>query len=1263
MYPPRIDKKKRKAHIVELRNMESDDFDDDSYPVPKKSVVDTLLKILKGVERAPENYFSNMHKYKYGAQGSDVAKAMCEFKYPENRRAEVEEFALNMLSTSEAFFKSIIDLIFSKVETLLVPKSPTFRDNTDGSLEPSDVNRQQRASAVSLLCVLWRNGMIATDKKLEEMVRPFAKESCTILRQVISQYSSIPPPPSTLLDAKRINLSAFTFNGAYHPIYFTSAFLHAFLYQTIEDGLGIIPIHGEITNDNIDTPCTLDKHTPLLVSRDDRNSLIHHIAMIFQLDSSHKALANVPTEPFLPREDLSLLSQEILSCLDYMVKLYRIECKIYTLFKETFSILSQEYGALSKESFSDGEFAWNNHLQICNKYLSDILNTLGLNILVPVVLNKFTTSTRSNKLFITGAFDLCPDERELYVSLFNFDSKNLAKVYTNEITETEALRKYPFSLTQSYRILEEKYKEDVVSVCELLGKDIQKAIDNIFQQYHDSKLNLSNAEKLHHLLLDPRRTNRTGINARDASLLLQSIKNLTEEHIILILFAKFLNPEDTISIAKINDLFKQVFCRRFSMPESCCHYYVHLYACLCINNIIPITGQLQTCSEEYSLDPAHILCQNYLIRILVNEDRGIERDDATFHLIRCVKHLSCFNLLKAKDLVSCMTKTATRLSRVEYISCKTKRLIMTLYNIIYHNYYFWYSSCPEICINVQKIHSIICNVVNSKASKEIADWYEILITVKYKPLLAYVANYVQEQQESKANIPNIGRIHEEYSNSVYSYISTNTSRFTHSLAYQWLKKRLISFLKEIRHKYSKQLDSAFPQYITSLVTKLSNSSKNTHITTSSSDFECGDSIPSQSKDLSTSTYITKDDILQELRSSIIAHFSPDIEYLLREFTTKTLSLLNFTDLSHSSNPADLLPSGFYDRIHKEIKEKYDKHNRFHYIENDCSMYNDRLLPPAPTPYELATVFLSLDVLSCDTVKPLAALIAYMHHSDSRNLQLGAKRILAVLLDGLESAISIDNEQQASVTGLLLVELVKVNIIDYSAISNIVLAYILPKSCICRLTPKSIASHSTQLNSLMTKLDKELVPLDQESLMHENLYINQQKEYSHIFGKYKFLSLEKQLGYQIHCQHTSSIKSRASNLFALAIQMISSFLRHFVIGIIAQVMGIPGCPAIKVPFTLRDEMLKDYISVCLYSQCRQCEITALLSNILDETANYANTLIDAKKLMPMHVNLDIFSETIICTSKLVLAQDFSYTHSLKHVCELIERCLLMTPSVK
>lgn len=1263
MYPPRIDKKKRKAHIADLRNMESDDFDSDSCPVPKKSVVDTLLKILRGVERAPENYFSNMHKYKYGAQGIDVAKAICEFKYPEERRAEVEEFALNMILASETFFNNIVSLILSRIETLLVPKGPAFRDNVDETLAPSDMNRQQRASAVSLCCVLWRNGMIATDEKLEEMVRPLAKESCTILRQVIRQYSSIPSPPSTLLEAKVIDLSSFAFNGAYHPIYFTSAFLHTFLCQTIEDGFGIIPVHGKITGDNINTPCTLDKHTPLLVSRDDRNSLIRHIAMIFQLDASHEALVNIPTEPFLPREDLSLLSQEILTCLDHMVRLYCVECKIYALFKETFSILSQEFGALSKESLSDGEFEWNNHLHKCNEYFSNILNALGLNMIVPVVLNNLSTSTRSNKVFITGAFDLCPHERDLYVSLFNFRSGKLAKVYTNEITEANALRKYPSSLTQSYKILEDKYKDDVISVHAVLGNDIQKAINNIFKQYHDGMPHLSSAEKLQRLLLDPKRNSKIGINARDISLLLQSVRNQTEEHIVLILLAKFLNPEDTIGVAKINDIFKQVFCRRFSMPESCCHSYVHLYACLCINNIIPIVGQLPTDSEEYNSDPAHIVCQNHLIKILKSEDRGIERDDVTFHLIRCVKHLTCFNLLRAKDLILCMTKVATRLSRVEQISLKNRRLIMAIYNIICHNYYFWHSSCPDICTNITKIHFMIFDVVDTKASKDIKDWYDILITVKYKPLLAYVEKYIQEQQESKENVPNIEKIHEEYSNSVCSYINTNTSRFTHSLAYQWLKKRLISFLKEVQPKYSMQLDSTFPQYITNLITKLNTGSKSAAITTSSSDLEDSEAGLSQSKDLSASIYASKEDLVRELRDSIVAHFSPDIDHLLCDFMAKTLSLLNFTDLSHGTNPADLLPDGFYDRIHKEIREKYDRHNRFHHIEKDYAIYNDRLLPPAPTPYELSTVFLSLDVLSCDTVKPLAALIARMHHSDSRNLQLGSRRILAVLMDTLESAITINNEQQASAAGLLLVEMVKLGVVDYTAISRIIVAYILSGSCIFKSTPERTSSYNSKLNSLMAKLNKQLVPFNQRSITQESFYITQQREYSHLFGQYKLLSLEKQLGYQISCPDASWVQTRANNLFALGIQMINSFMHHFVVGIIAQMMGIPECSAIKVPFTLKEDILKDYINVCLYSQSRQCEITALLSNVLDETAKYANALIGIKQLMNMHINLDIFSETIIYTSKLVLSQDFSYINSLKYTCELIKRVLSAPPSVR
>lgn len=246
MYPPRINRKERKARIAELRGMESDDFDSEAYPVPKKSVVDTLLKRLRGIESAPDNYFSTMHTYKYGTQGIDIAKAVCEFKYSEDRRAEVETFVLNMLLVSEIFFKNIVELILSQVQKLLVPKSPAFRDNLDETLAPSDMNRQQRVSAVSLFCTLWRYGMIAKGDKLEELVSLLARESFTILRQVINQYSFLPPRPTNLSEAKRITLSSYMFNGAYHPTYFTSAFLHTFLCQTVEDGFGIIPIHREI---------------------------------------------------------------------------------------------------------------------------------------------------------------------------------------------------------------------------------------------------------------------------------------------------------------------------------------------------------------------------------------------------------------------------------------------------------------------------------------------------------------------------------------------------------------------------------------------------------------------------------------------------------------------------------------------------------------------------------------------------------------------------------------------------------------------------------------------------------------------------------------------------------------------------------------------------------------------------------------------------------------------------------------------------------
>lgn len=1241
--------------------MESDDFDSEAYPVPKKSVVDTLLRRLRGIESAPDNYFSTMHTYKYGTQGIDIAKAICEFKYPEDRRAEIETFVLNMLLVSEIFFRNIVELILSQVQKLLVPKGPAFRDNIDETLAPSDVNRQQRVSAVSLFCALWRYGMIAKSDKLEELVGLLARESFTILRQVISQYSSLPPRPANLSEAKRITLSSYVFNGAYHPTYFTSAFLHTFLCQTVEDGFGISPLHGEITNNNINTPCTPDKHTPMLISQEERNSLIHHIAMLFQLDTSHDALALVPAKPLIPREELSTLPRGILSCFDYMIRLFHVEYKIYALFKETVSILSQEFGALSKESLCDGELEWGNHLCKCNTYFCNILNTLGLNMIVPTVLNQLSVSPRSTKAFITSAFDLCPSERERYVSIINFESGKLADVYTNEISEIDSLRRYPLSLTQSYRVLEDKYKENLDTVYALLNKDIQKAIDSVFKQYYDSTPRASSIEKLQHLLFDPKRTTRIGINPGDITLLLQSIRNQTEEHVIILLLVKFLNFKDTTSIITINSVFRQVFCRRFAIPETYCHYYAHLYACLCINRIIPIVGPLQTDSDEHKLYPAHIQCQNALSRILINEDRDVERDDATFHLIRCVNHLSCFNLLKIKDLISCMTKASNRLSRVEQISFKSKRLIMTLYNIIYHNYYFWYSSCPEICINVNKIHSIVSDVVKRQESKAIKDWYEVLVNVRYKPLLAHIDKYIQEQQERKGSTPNLERIHEEYSNSVRSYLNTNSGRFTHSLAYQWLKKRLLSFLKEAQPLYSKQLDTTFPQYITSLLTRLNNDSRSAVTTTSSSEPEDNENGLSYVEDFSASTVVSMEDILLDLRNSIIAHFSPNVEPLLHSFLTKTLSLLNFTDLSHGTDPIDFLPAGFYDRIYKEIKEKYDKHNRFHHIENDYAMYNDRLLPPAPTPHELSTVFLSLDVLSSDTVRPLAALITCMHHSDSKNLQIGSRRIMAALMDTLESAIAIGNEQQASATGLLLVELVKLGMVEYSAISNVVSTFILSSDCIFKLSSTHLSSYGTELDSLWFKLDKKLIPLSQEFATHENLYIDQQQEYTRLFNKYKFLSLEQQLGYRISYPSDSGIRS--SNMFALGMQMMNSFIHHFVTGMIAHFMGIPECASVKVSFALKEEILRDYVKVCLYSQCRQCEITALLSNLLDETVKYSNVLIDAKQLINMQINLAIFSETITSASKFVVANDFSYRSSLKPFCDLIRRFLVTAPSAK
>lgn len=48
-----------------------------------------------------------MHTYKYGTQGIDIAKAICEFKYPEDRRAEIETFVLNMLLVSEIFLGTL----------------------------------------------------------------------------------------------------------------------------------------------------------------------------------------------------------------------------------------------------------------------------------------------------------------------------------------------------------------------------------------------------------------------------------------------------------------------------------------------------------------------------------------------------------------------------------------------------------------------------------------------------------------------------------------------------------------------------------------------------------------------------------------------------------------------------------------------------------------------------------------------------------------------------------------------------------------------------------------------------------------------------------------------------------------------------------------------------------------------------------------------------------------------------------------------------
>lgn len=86
--------------------------------------------------------------------------------------------------------------------------------------------------------------------------------------------------------------------------------------------------------------------------------------------------------------------------------------------------MSQEFGALSKESLCDGELEWGNHLCKCNTYFCNILNTLGLNMIVPTVLNQLSVSPRSTKAFITSAFDLCPSERERYVSIINFESES-----------------------------------------------------------------------------------------------------------------------------------------------------------------------------------------------------------------------------------------------------------------------------------------------------------------------------------------------------------------------------------------------------------------------------------------------------------------------------------------------------------------------------------------------------------------------------------------------------------------------------------------------------------------------------------------------------------------------------------------------------------------------------------------------------------------------------------------------------------------------
>lgn len=124
-------------------------------------------------------------------------------------------------------------------------------------------------------------------------------------------------------------------------------------------------------------------------------------------------------------------------------------------------------------------------------------------MIVPTVLNQLSVSPRSTKAFITSAFDLCPSERERYVSIINFESGKLADVYTNEISEIDSLRRYPLSLTQSYRVLEDKYKENLDTVYALLNKDIQKAIDSVFKQYYDSTPRASSVEKLQHLLLTP----------------------------------------------------------------------------------------------------------------------------------------------------------------------------------------------------------------------------------------------------------------------------------------------------------------------------------------------------------------------------------------------------------------------------------------------------------------------------------------------------------------------------------------------------------------------------------------------------------------------------------------------------------------------------------------------------------------------------------------------------------------------------------------